>query len=332
MKKICVLHTGGAVTMEKNAEGFLVPSNSLQKKIFKYFPNIEKIADIDNKYLFQLDSSNLNPRYWTLLAETIAKEYDNYDGFVILHGSDTMAYSATILSLMLENLGKPVILTDISSPIDEAALENRANIPNAIRFACDDIAEVAIMYGNSLLRGNRSKKTHELALNAFTSPNFPALGLVDVTRELSKDRFLTHDEPVTLKTNIVTDVVVIKLFPGITNEHVLGMVPPRTKGIVIEAYGSGNVPLGNEGIQESLQQIASQDILISIDTQCMYGGVRYGLFAGSHFAKTLGALSTHDMTAECAIMKLMWVLGQSNQLDEIKRLYESDLRGELTRE
>lgn len=330
MKKICILHTGGCIAMKKNAQGVMAPSLDIQKKLQDYVPGLNDIAEIYHTYLFQLDSSDFNPRYWKIIADTIAAEYATYDGFVILHGSDTMAYTATILSFMLGNLGKPVILTDTLLPIAESNLDNHANILNAVRFACKNIAEVAIMFGNVLLRGNRSVKTHELALNSFTSPNFPALGLVDVKLELSDDRLKIHNKPLRLQTNIVTDVVVIKLFPGITNEHVLGMVPPRTKGVVIEAYGSGNIPLGNDGIQEALEQIAAQDIFTAIDTQCLYGGVDYGLYAGGYFAKSRGALSTHDMTAEASIMKLMWILGQTEEHAEIKKLYQANLAGELT--
>lgn len=331
MKKVCILHTGGCVAMQKNEEGILIPTLELQKQLEMYVPGLRKIASIDHRYLFQLDSSDFNPRHWKIIADTIAEEYSEYDGFVILHGSDTMSYSATILSFMLGNLGKPVILTDSLLPIAEPHVDNHANILNAVRFACEDVGEVAIMYGNSLVRGNRSKKTHELAVNSFTSPNFPPIGLVDIKLELSENRFHCHGKPLELHTNIVTDTVVIKLFPGITNEHVLGMVPPRTKGVVIEGYGAGNIPLGHEGIQEALQHIAAQDIILAIDTQCIYGGVQYDRFAGGYFTKKLGALSTHDMTAEASIMKLMWVLGQTEEHTEIQRLYENNLVGELTK-
>ncbi len=330
MKKICILHTGGCVVMKKNAKGVLEPALDLQQQLLDYVPQLNTIAEIESKYLFQLDSSDFSPRYWKMLAETIAQEYDNYDGFVVLHGADTLAYTATILSFMLGNLGKPVILTDTLSPVNEPNPDNHRNVINAIRFATENIAEVAIMFGNLLLRGNRSKKTHEMSINSFTSPNFPAIGIVEAELELSDQRFIAHNKPLELRTNIITDVTVIKLFPGISNEHVLGMVPPRTKGLVIEAYGSGNIPLGQEGIQDSLEQIADQDIMIAIDTQCIYGGVQYNKFAGGHFAKSRGALSTHDLTAEASIMKLMWVLGQTEEHSEIQRIYEDNLVGELT--
>lgn len=332
MKKVCILHTGGCVAMRKNEQGIFTPTLELQKQLETYVPGLRAIADIDHRYLLQLDSSDFNPRYWKIIAEAIANDYSSYDGFVILHGSDTMAYTATILSFMLGDLGKPVILTDTPLPIAETNVDNHTNILNAVRFACEDIAEVAIMYGNSLIRGNRSKKTHEVAINSFTSPNFPALGLVDISLELSDDRFHCHDRPLELRANLVTDAVVIKLFPGITNEHVLGMVPPRTKGVVIEGYGAGNIPLGADGIQDALQHIAAQDIMIAIDTQCMYGGVQYDLFAGGSYAKSLGAMTTHDMTAEASIMKMMWILGQTEEHEEVQKLYEHNLVGELTQE
>lgn len=317
--------------MEKDANGVLAPTVARQKELLHYLPIIEEIAEIDQKYLFQLDSCDISPPHWEIIAEEIANSYDQYDGFIVIMGSDTMAYAATAMSFMLGNLGKPVIFTDTLLPINEIASDNHSNIINAVRFAIEDLAEVSIVFGYRLTRGNRSKKTHDFAIGSFASPNFKALGEIGLGLRLSSSVKRRHDGALELHTRLVKDVVVISLFPGITNEHILGMVPPRTKGIVIEGYGAGNIPLGpDSGIEESISNIADQDIVVVIDTQCMYGGVEYGRYVGGAFARRHGALSSRDMTAEAAITKLMWVLGQTEKHSEIKQLYETNLAGELS--
>jgi len=329
MKKICILHTGGTIIMVKNSAGVLEPSTN-GNHILEYVPAISQIAEIHNKFLFQLDSSDIQPKHWQLIAQTIHDCYNDYDGFVILHGTDTMAYTATALSFMLQKLGKPVIITGAQLPISTIGSDGHANLLNAVRMACEPISEVAIMFGHMLLRGNRSKKMHEFNLNAFISPNCLPLVEMGVEIRLADHCIYRRTLGLQLKTNLVTEVAVIKLFPGITNEFILGMVPPRTKGVIIEAYGAGNIPLGDDGVQEAIGTIMSQDIVTVIGTQCVYGSVEYERYQGGYFAKSRGALSAQDMSSEAALIKLMWVLAQSQDYKEIRKLYETNLVGELT--
>lgn len=332
MKKICILHTGGVSAMELNAQGVLEVTSEQQKKLLTILPRLNELAELHEDFLFELDSSDMSPERWQSIADSIAKNYDEYDGFVILHGHDTLAFTATALSFILGHLGKPVILTDTIVPLGYDAPDNHSNIFNAIRFAGKNLAEVGILFGDSLLRGNRSIKTHDVAINAFTSPNLRRLGEVGIDLRLREHCYRRHSDPLILKNELIKDVAVIKLFPGISNEHVLNMVPPRTKGVVIEGYGGGNIPLGKNGIQDAIATIINQDIVVVINTQCMYGGVEYGRYIGGAFAKKQGALSSHDMTSEAAIVKLMWVLGQTENREEIAELYERNLVGELTKE
>jgi len=316
--------------MEKNADSVLQPTIERQRALLEFLPTIKQVATVDSHYLFQLDSSDIQPEHWQVLAETIIQHYNDYDGFVILHGSDTMAYTATALSFMLEQLGKPVILTDTLVPLTTVAPDNHSNIVNAVRFACSNIAEVAIVFGKLLLRGNRSKKIYDLGTQSFTSPNYSPLGKVDIKLSFSKHCQPRHHQSPQLKAHLVKEVVLITLFPGITNEHILGMVPPRTKGVVIAGYGAGNIPLGLGGIEEAITTIINHDITVVISTQCLYSGVSDSRYVGGAFIKKLGALSAQDMTTEAALIKLMWVLAQTSQASEIHRLYETNLRGELT--
>lgn len=315
--------------MQRNEAGVLEPTQAAEDFI-KQFPTIREIAEITFISLFQLDSSDINPRHWKIIAETIVEHYETFDGFVILHGTDTMAYTATALSFMLNNLGKPVILTGSQLPITDVGTDGLRNFINAVRLACGDLAEVAIVFGDVVLRGNRSKKMHEFSFNSFISPNYPPLAELGVELRLSKQRFRRHTKPLELKNNLVTEISLIHLFPGITNQLVLDMITPRTKGIVIAGYGSGNIPLGEEGIEKAVEAILDQDITVAIDTQCVFGGVNYGRYVGGAFAKERGALTTHDMTSECSIIKLMWALGQTDQQTEIEKLYLTNIIGELT--
>src|SRR3989338_824936 len=329
MKRICLMHTGGTISMVKNEAGVLQPAGS-GEHVLEYVPAIQKIAKIDNIFLFQLDSSDVNPRHWRIIAETIGKHYHDYDGFVILHGTDTMGYTATALSFMLGNLSKPVILTGAQLPISEIASDGVNNLINAVRFACQDITEVAIMFGNHLLRGNRATKISHFSLDGFVSPNCLPLSVVGTELRLADHCIVRRSKELQVLSHLVTDVAVIKVFPGITNQFILGMIPTRTRGVILEAYGTGNFPLGEEGIQDAVDTIITQGIIMVIGTQCVYDGVEYEQYQGGFFAKEHGALTAQDMTSEATMIKLMWCLGQSNDADEIRRLYQSNLVGELT--
>lgn len=315
--------------MVKNEAGVLQPSTT-GEHVLEYVPAIQKIAKIDNIFLFQLDSSDVNPRHWRMIAETIAKHYDDYDGFVVLHGTDTMAYTATALSFMLNNLSKPVILTGSQLPISEIASDGINNLINAVRFACQEISEVAIMFGSHLLRGNRATKISHFSLDGFVTPNCLPLSDVGAELRLADHCIVRRSKELQVQTHLVTDVAVIKVFPGITNQFILGMIPTRTRGVILEAYGTGNFPLGDEGIQDAVDTIIKQGIVMVISTQCVYGSVEYEQYQGGFFAKERGALTAQDMTSEAALIKLMWCLGQSSDWDEVRDLYQRSLVGELT--
>lgn len=315
--------------MIKNEAGVLQPSTT-GEHVLEYVPVIQKIAKVDNIFLFQLDSSDVNPRHWRIIAETIAKHYDDYDGFVVLHGTDTMVYTATALSFMLSNLSKPVILTGAQLPVSEIASDGINNLINAVRFACQEISEVAIMFGSHLLRGNRATKISHLSLDGFVTPNCLPLSDVGTGLRLADHCIVRRSKELQIQTNLVTDVAVIKVFPGITNQFILGMIPTRTRGVILEAYGTGNFPLGDDGIQDAVDTIIKQDIVMVIGTQCVYGSVEYEQYQSGFFAKERGALSAQDMTSEAALIKLMWCLGQSSDFDEVRDLYQRNLVGELT--
>lgn len=329
MKRVCLIHTGGTITMQKNAQGVLEPG-AIREHILQYVPSIQQIAEIDHVVLFQLDSSDINPKHWSQIATAIGERYQQYDGFVILHGTDTMAYTATALSFMLGNLSKPVIITGSQLPIFEVGSDGVNNLLNSVRFACEPMSEVAIMFGHRLIRGNRAKKMSQTHFDAFESPNIADLAKLGTELKLADHVIIRRSSELQLRTKLVTDVAFIKIFPGISNEFILGMVPTRTKAVIMEAYGTGNFPLGENGIQQAIDAISEQGIITVIATQCIYGAVEYEKYQGGFFAKQHGALSAHDMTSEAALIKLMWVLGQSSDYEQIKRLYHTNLVGELT--
>jgi L-asparaginase len=329
MKRVCLIHTGGTITMHKNAQGVLEPG-TIKEHILQYVPSIEQVADINHVLLCQLDSSDINPKHWAMIAEAISERYHDYDGFVILHGTDTMAYTATALSFMLGNLSKPVIITGSQLPISDAGSDGVNNVLNAVRFACQPLSEVAIMFGHVLVRGNRAKKMSQTNFDGFESPNVAPLAKLSTELKFADHAIFRRTEHLELRTNLVTHVAFIKIFPGITNEFILGMVPPRTKAVILDAYGTGNFPIGEDGIQQAINEISQQGIITVIATQCIYGAVEYEKYQGGFFAKQHGALSANDMTSEAALIKLMWVLGQSSDYETIKRLYHTNLVGELT--
>ncbi|MCR4680780.1 MAG: asparaginase [Bacteroidales bacterium] len=339
-RKILVIYTGGTIGMMMDPESKALRPFEF-KNIYQQLPMLHLIeADITFKEMLPLiDSSDTNPDFWIRLAKMIGEEYDRYDGFVVLHGTDTMAYTASALSFLLENLGKPVILTGSQLPLGVIRSDGRRNILNAIAIAADYvydkpiIQEVCIYFQNNLYRGNRTYKDNASRFNAFYSPNFPILAEVNTNVEYHKDDLWRQDpdKPLIVHDKMEDNVAIVKLYPGIRHEVLQSIFStPNLRAAIIETFGVGNAPTSPAFIN-TLKDAVSRGILIVNVTQCKGGGgVKMGRYLTGKLLADIGIVSGHDMTTEAAITKLMYLLANLYEMDDVRRLMELPLRGELT--
>ncbi len=337
-KKVLIIYTGGTLGMVyDNLTGRLIP--------FKFDQIVENIPELNRLNLelcflsFQvpIDSSNVSPEIWIELVEIIELNYNNYQGFVILHGTDTMAYSASALSFMIQNLTKPIVFTGAQLPIGIPRTDARENLISSIQIAGSTlneqviVPEVCIYFNGRLLRGNRAKKRESSQFDAFDSENFPYLAEIGVNIDynflnifIPKPRKL----PEFLK-KINKNVAILKLFPGINKEFISNFFNQNTlKGVVLETYGSGNAP-SNDWFLGSLENAIRKGVVIYNVSQCTGGTVQMGKYETSQKMKEIGIISGKDITLEAAITKMMWVLGNENNSKKIKELLENNLVGEM---
>jgi L-asparaginase len=337
-KRVYLIHTGGTLGMQRSANGYTTAPGYLEQ-LLAGLPELNHVGMPE--YTLRecdplLDSSNLFPEDWLKIAGDIAEHYDEYDGFVILHGTDTMAYTASALAFMLEGLSKPVILTGSQIPLGELRSDGRANLITALLLAADyPVPEVSLYFGGKLLRGCRAVKVDAEGFEAFSSPNFPPLGEVGVDIEIiwqlvrGKPQADTHLVVQPLATPYVG---ALRLFPGITAQVLENILRPPLKGLVLEVYGVGNAPDRDADLLQVLGAAADRGVVIVASTQCLRGTVHLGDYTTGAAIAQAGVISGRDMTSEAILTKLFYLFSRGYQSSEVKRLIPQDLRGELTPE
>jgi len=337
MTKILIIYTGGTIGMMTDPKTkTLKPINFEQ--IMENVPELERLnCQIEVRSFDDIiDSSNMNPEIWSQLAGIVEKYYDKVDGFVILHGSDTMSFTASALSFMFENLAKPVIFTGSQLPISAIRTDAKENLMTAIEIASsmkEDralVPEVGIYFDYKLFRGNRSFKYNSSKFEAFRSPNYPVLVESGVHLRFSENYILKpKSEPFKAHKNLVNDIAVLKLYPGISPKVVDAIINADARGIVMETFGAGNTTTDAWFIDCLKKAIDSGKVILDI-SQCKVGTVELGRYETSKQLKDMGIANGYDMTYEAAITKMMYVLSQEQDPQKVTRLLETDLRGELT--
>ena len=335
---ILVIYTGGTIGMFKDpSTGSLIPVDF--NELNDHIPSLDLFNFQIDSYSFDpiIDSANMKPELWVKLAEVIQKNYEDYDGFVILHGSDTMSFTASALSFILENLNKPVIITGSQLPLGIPRTDGRENFITSLELAAakdDDtpiIPEVAIYFENQLFRGNRTYKFNAENFEAFKSVNYPALAEVGVNIRYWKNNIRKPNfKKLKINRNLESGVLIIRLFPGITQSILHSMLNAEgLKAVVLETFGSGNAPT-EEWFVKELKEAIDRGITIINISQCRGGSVEMGKYETSSELKRIGLLNGKDMTTEAAITKLMVTLGKYSNKKDINLRMETDWRGEMT--
>ena len=333
-KKILIIYTGGTIGM-KRSEGGYVPTKGYLAEAILDIPDLHspsmptwELCEMDPL----LDSSDMTVKEWNAIGQKIYDNYHLFDGFVVLHGTDTMAYTASALSFMLRGLDKPVILTGSQIPLSEIRSDGRDNLITSLLIAGEGVVrEVALYFSGKLLRGNRATKMNADDLVAFSSPNFPALAEAGITIKYNYS-VITRASSDGISFVPLTEIPigVIKVFPGIQFSLFESIMTDKLSGIVLETFGAGNIPGGGGKLIPIIKKAFASGSIVVVCSQCPGGTVTLGAYKTSSSLKEAGAVSGRDMTTEAAVAKLYYLFSLGLASDEIKNYMEKDLRGELT--
>ncbi|NLS14522.1 asparaginase [Vibrio sp. SM6] len=333
-KHIYIAYTGGTIGMQKSAHGYVPVAGFMEQQLaaMPEFHRPEMPHYTIHEYAPLIDSADMTPADWQQIANDIRDNYEKYDGFVILHGTDTMAYTASALSFMLENLGKPVIITGSQIPLAELRSDGQANLLNALHLAANyPINEVTLFFNNQLMRGNRSTKSHADGFNAFTSPNLPPLLEAGISIQINPSVTVDQTPKGAFKVHDITPqpIGVITMYPGISHEVIRNTLLQPVNAMILLTFGVGNAPQ-NPQLLSHLKAASERGVIVVNLTQCLAGKVNMGGYATGCALADAGVISGFDMTSEAALAKLHFLLSQPLSYEQVKAQMQQVLRGEMT--
>ncbi len=331
MKKVLLLTTGGTIAARESGQGLVPDINS--EDIVALLPELKHSFQIDTKDILNLDSSNIQPEEWQYIAQVVTEQLPFYDGIIITHGTDTMAYTASALSFMLQNLTKPVVLTGAQIPIEQMFTDAKRNLQTAFAAVDLGIPKVMIAFFDKIINGCRAVKVRTLGFNAFESISASYIGEVYADGVHWNDAYLKSEkkqEEFSLKDQLCTDVFLLKLIPG-TNPEIFDMLlHMKYRGIVIEAFGAGGTHFERRNLLPKLKRLVDHGITVVARSQCLYEKSDFSLYEVGQKLLDCGVIPGRDMTTEAIVTKLMWALGQSEDKDEIRKIFDTNYADEVT--
>ena len=331
-KKILIIGTGGTICA-KMVNGSWKPGEFNEKELVGFIPEIKDLANITTLDLFNIDSSNMQPKFWIEIAETIKDNYQKYDGFLITHGTDTMHYTASALSFLLQDLSKPVILTGSQVPPHQVGSDAKRNVLDSIRVATEaDMHEVIIVFNSKILRGNRTKKFREVEFEAFESIGMLPLGVIEHDIRHTGEHYNNKEKELKFFDKLESNVCIQKITPGFNPKIISQLIDMGYKGIIFEGFGAGNVPIDQNTLIPEIENATRKGVPIVVSSQCAIGFSWMYLYECGKKALDAGAIPGHDMISETSMTKLMWILGNypDYSIDEIRELFLKDTCGEIS--
>lgn len=329
MKKVLLIATGGTIASVKTETG-LSPKTP-PDEFLKYIPEAREIADIDVIQVLNIDSTNIEPKHWIMIKDVIEQEYDNYDGFVVTHGTDTLAYTAAALSYLIQDIDKVIAITGAQKPIVDTITDGKKNLIDAIRFSLRDKTNgVYVVFDGKAILGTRAKKVRTKSYAAFDSINYPIAAFIDGNRILQYVDDSKKDFSKKFYNNLNKKVFLLKLTPGLEPE-ILEYIGKRYDGIIIESYGVGGLPFNDDNnFKEQLKKLTEKGKIVVIATQVILEGSDAATYeVGYDIIENYNVLQAYDMTVEAAVVKLMWILSITEEFEEAKTLFYKTINKDI---